>query len=251
MRAIDVQDLFAGFGNTPVLNGVNFWVDEGETTIIAGISGSGKTVLLKNIVGLLTPTGGKIFINGRDIAGFSPKNWNDIRREIGMVFQGNALFDSMPVWENIGFYLLEHTDLPVEEIRKKVTHSLGLVDLKGTEDLQVDELSGGMKKRVALARTLIFEPKTICYDEPTAGLDPLTAESIEELMLDIQKKLGTTALMVTHDRHLTFRVANRIGVLSEGKVVGFGTTSEIKESQNKTVRDFFRLRGLTTPKREV
>ncbi len=242
MRAIDVQELFAGFGNTPVLKGVNFWVEEGETTVIAGISGSGKTVLLKTIVGLIAPTGGKIILHGRDIAGFSQKNWNEVRREIGMVFQGNALFDSIPVWENVGFYLLEHTDLPAEEVRKKVTRSLGLVDLKGTEDLRVDELSGGMKKRVALARTLIFEPKTICYDEPTAGLDPLTAESIEELMLDIQKKLGTAALMVTHDRHLTFEVANRIGVLSEGKVVGFGTVSEIKESNNEIVREFFHFR---------
>ena len=242
MRVIDVQELFAGFGNAPVLKGVNFWVDEGETTVIAGISGSGKTVLLKTIVGLITPTGGKIILHGRDIAGFSQKNWNEIRREISMVFQGNALFDSIPVWENVGFYLLEHTGLSVEEVRKRVTHSLGLVDLKGTEDLRVDELSGGMKKRVALARTLIFEPKTICYDEPTAGLDPLTAESIEELILDIQKKLGTTALMVTHDRHLTFEAANRIGVLSEGKVVGFGTVSEVKESKNKIVREFFRLR---------
>jgi len=242
MRAIDVQELFAGFGNTPVLKGVNFWVEEGETTVIAGISGSGKTVLLKTIVGLIAPTGGKIILHGRDIAGFSQKNWNEVRREIGMVFQGNALFDSIPVWENVGFYLLEHTDLPAEEVRKKVTRSLGLVDLKGTEDLRVDELSGGMKKRVALARTLIFEPKTICYDEPTAGLDPLTAESIEELMLDIQKKLGTAALMVTHDRHLTFEVANRIGVLSEGKVVGFGTVPEIKESNNEIVREFFHFR---------
>jgi phospholipid/cholesterol/gamma-HCH transport system ATP-binding protein len=242
MRAIDVQNLFTDFDDTPVLKGVNFWVDEGETTVIAGISGSGKTVLLKTIVGLLAPTSGKILIYGRDIAGFSQKNWNDIRREIGMVFQGNALFDSIPVWENVGFYLLEHTDLPVEEIRKKVTHSLSLVDLKGTEDLQVDELSGGMKKRVALARTLIFEPKTICYDEPTAGLDPLTAESISELILDIQKKLGTAALMVTHDRYLTFQVASRIGVLSEGKVVGFGTASEIKKSKDEIVREFFRLR---------
>ena len=241
MRAIDVQDLFVGFGNAPVLKGVSFWVEESETTVIVGVSGSGKTVLLKTIVGLLAPSGGKIFIHGRDIVGFSPKDWKDIRREIGMVFQGNALFDSIPVWENVGFYFLEHTDLPAEEVRKKVTHSLDLVDLKGTEDLRVDELSGGMKKRVALARTLIFEPKTICYDEPTAGLDPLTAESIEELMLDIQKKLGTAALMVTHDRHLTFETADRIGVLSEGKVVGFGTVSEVKESKNRTVREFFRL----------
>ena len=124
-------------------------------------------------------------------------------------------------------------------------YALDLVDLKGTEDLQVDELSGGMKKRVALARTLIFEPKTICYDEPTAGLDPLTAESIEELILDVQKKLGTAALMVTHDRHLTFEVANRIGVLSEGKIIGFGTTSEVKESKDKMVQRFFRLSDKT------
>lgn len=242
MRAIEVRDLFVGFGNAPVLKGVSFWVEESETTVIVGVSGSGKTVLLKTIVGLLVPSGGKIFIHGRDIAEFSQEEWNDIRREIGMVFQGNALFDSIPVWENVGFYLLEHTDLPVEDIRKKVTHSLGLVDLKGTEDLRVDELSGGMKKRVALARTLIFEPKTICYDEPTAGLDPLTAESIEELVLDIQKKLGTAALMVTHDRHLTFQVANRVGVLSEGRIAEFGTVPEIRESKNETIREFFHFK---------
>jgi phospholipid/cholesterol/gamma-HCH transport system ATP-binding protein len=241
MKAIEVQGLFVSFGDTAVLKGVDFWVDEGETTVIAGVSGEGKTVLLKTIVGLLAPTSGKILINGRDITGFSRKNWNEIRREIGMVFQSNALFDSLPVWENVGFYLLEHTDLPVEEIRRKVTHILDLVGLDGTEDLQVDELSGGMKKRVALARTLIFEPKTICYDEPTAGLDPLTAESIEELILDVRKKLGTAALMVTHDRHLTFEVANRIGVLSEGKIIGFGTTAEVKESKDKMVQRFFRL----------
>jgi len=239
MNCIEVEGLWVEF-ERPILKGVNFRVEEGKNTVIIGASGVGKTVLLKTILGLIRQQQGRIFIQGKETTLFSRGDWTKARREIGMVFQGNALFDSISVWENVGFYLLEHSDLSQAEIRKEASRVLSLVGLKGVEDLKPDKLSGGMKKRVALARSLISSAQIILFDEPTAGLDPIAGESIENLILDLQKKLGTTTLVVTHDRNFTLRVANHIGLLSDGKVVGFAPVSEIKANKNSPVYNFFR-----------
>ncbi|MFH0796625.1 MAG: ATP-binding cassette domain-containing protein [Candidatus Omnitrophota bacterium] len=239
MNCIEVQDLWVEF-ERPILKGVNFRVEEGKNTVIVGASGVGKTVLLKTVLGLIRQQQGKIFIQGKETTLFSRGDWTKARREIGMVFQGNALFDSISTWENVGFYLLEHSDLSQAEIRKEASRVLSLVGLKGVEDLKPDKLSGGMKKRVALARSLISSAQIILFDEPTAGLDPIAGESIENLILDLQKKLGTTVLVVTHDRNFTLRVANHIGLLSDGKIIGFAPVSEIKANKNSPVYNFFR-----------
>lgn len=241
MAAIEVSGLSVRFETKKVLDGVSFSVPEGETTVIAGSSGEGKSVLLKTIIGLIRPDAGKITILGRDTAGFGQRDWDAIRRRVGIVFQGNALFDSLPVWENVGFFLLHNARAPESDVRRRVTETLGLVGLSGVEEMFPSELSGGMQKRVALARTLIFSPRVILYDEPTVGLDPATAESIEDLVIELERKLKSTALVVTHDQHFTFRVASRIGLLDDGRIRAFGSPAEIRGSRDRAVRTFFRL----------
>ncbi len=241
MKAIEVQELTVSFNGKPVLQDVSFDIEEGEITVIAGASGSGKTVLLKTIIGLLTPEKGMVRIYGEDISTFNHRRWNTVRQQIGMVFQSNALFDSLSVWENVGFYLLERTRMPAGEIRQKAKETLELVGLKESEDLLPSELSGGMQKRAALARTLLFNPKIILYDEPTAGLDPITAETSGDLILKLKSQLNSTALVASHDQNLTFRVADKIGLIYHGRMVAFDTVPEILKSKENIVRRFFQL----------
>lgn len=239
--AIEVVDLAVSFDSARVLDGVSFTTAAGEVTVIAGGSGEGKTVLLKTIIGLQEAEAGRVLLFGRDTAAFSVRDWEQARREVAIVFQGNALFDSLTVWENVGFFLLRNTRQPERLVRARATEMLALVGLEGVEDLPPRALSGGMQKRVALARTLIFEPRVILYDEPTVGLDPATAETIEDLVTSLERKLGSTALVVTHDQHFTFRVARHIGLLDDGRLRTFGTPGEIRASGDPRVRAFFRL----------
>lgn len=244
---LEIKRLRVMIDGRAVLADVTFAVARGETTVIAGASGAGKSVLLKSIIGLQDFHGGQIRVLGREISGFGKAEWAGLRRQVGMVFQGNALFDSLPVWRNVGFALLYRRAMPEREIRDRAGEILRLVGLEGISDRYPSELSGGMQKRVALARTLINEPRVILYDEPTVGLDPTTSESIEDLLLEIQGKLGTTSLVVTHDQHFTFRVANRVGLLQEGKISFFGPPAEVANDGNPAVRSFFRREGPSRP----
>jgi len=242
MNAIEIEDLWIGFDEEPVLQGVNLKVEANRNTIIAGTSGVGKTILLKSVIGLLKPNRGRITINGEDTSGYSAQDWYNLRMQIGMVFQGNALFDSMSVWENVGFFFLEHTRKSAEQVRREAEQALKLVDLEGTGDLYPEELSGGMKKRVALARTLLFNPKIILYDEPSSGLDPVTSEGIKDLMRSIHKQFGTTALIVSHDLLFMQGLAERVGLLDQGRIVGFGPLEELQQSSDPLVSNFFRIK---------
>lgn len=226
------------FGNQEVLKGLDLTIRDGETVVIIGGSGCGKSVLLKHIMGLMEPEAGKITIDGVDIFSLSTQGQDQFRLSLGMLFQGAALFDSLTVRHNVGFSLYEHTALMPAEIEKRVREKLGLVGLHGIEELMPSDLSGGMKKRVGLARAICNEPKTILYDEPTTGLDPINADSINDLILRMQEKLKVTSIVVTHDMTSAYKVANRIAMLYDGKIIGMGSPDEIKNTTNPVIRQF-------------
>ena len=235
---IKVIDLWKKFGDLEVLTGVNIEVMEGETFVIIGQSGTGKSVFLKLLIGLLKPDRGKIYIQGRDITELSERELSKLRIEFGMVFQYAALFDSLNVFENVAFGLTEHTDLDEEHITQRVKECLKLVGLEGIEDKMPAELSGGMKKRVAIARAIALNPKIILYDEPTAGLDPVVASSINKLIEVLKKKTQTTSVVVTHDMKSAYEVGDRIGMLYQGKLIEVGNPDQIRNTQNPVVRQF-------------
>ena len=212
----------------------------GETIVIIGRSGEGKSVFLKHLIGLLQPDGGQVFLDGEDISMLREKDLYPARKKVRMVFQGAALFDSLNVLENVGFYLFEHEKLPKNQIRKRVEEDLKLVRLEGVLNKMPSELSGGMKKRVGLARAIINRPKAILYDEPTTGLDPITADAINELIVDLQKKLKITSVVVTHDMTSAYKIADRIAMLYMGKIIAIGTPEEIKQTENPYVSQFTR-----------
>lgn len=235
---IEIQGLHKFFGVNEVLKGVDLMIKDGETLVIIGRSGCGKSVLLKHIMGIMEPDKGKILIDGTDVFSLSSQEQQGFRLSLGMLFQGAALFDSLTVGENVGFSLFEHTDLLPEKISEKVREKLGLVGLYDIENLMPAELSGGMKKRVGLARAICSEPKIILYDEPTTGLDPINSDVINDLILRMQQRLKVTSIVVTHDMTSAFKVGNRIAMLYDGRIIGIGNPEEIKNTTNPIIRQF-------------
>lgn len=235
---INVVDLHKVFGVNQVLQGLNLTIGDGETVVIIGRSGCGKSVLLKHIIGLLSPDGGKIVIDGVNVCELKPKALDGFRLKIGMVFQGAALFDSMTVKENVGFSLYEHTQLSRAEISDRVREKLRMVGLSGVESLMPSQLSGGMRKRVGIARALANEPRIILYDEPTTGLDPIMADAINNLINRFRTQLGVTSIVVTHDMASAFVVADRMALLHQGEVVMSGLPADFRASDDARVAAF-------------
>ena len=235
---IKIHGLHKSFGDNHVLRGVNLTIRDGETLVIMGRSGCGKSVLLKLIMGLVEPDEGSIHIDGVDIFSLSQREQERFRLKLGMLFQGAALFDSMTVLENVGFSLIEHTALSAKNIGTTVKEKLKMVGLANVEALMPGELSGGMKKRVGLARAICNEPKIIMYDEPTTGLDPINADVINELIISLQEQLKVTSVVVTHDMTSAFKVANRMAMLYEGQIIGTGVPEDFKNTENPIIRQF-------------
>jgi len=232
-------DVAKSFGDLRVLDGVSLEVNRGETVVVLGASGSGKSVLMSCIVGLLRPDRGTIRVFGDEVTSFRrEQDWLSVRLRIGYLFQGGALFDSMTVAENIAFPLRSHSSMSPAQIADRIESNLALVGLEGTERKMPSELSGGMQKRAALARALAFDPELIIYDEPTTGLDPIRAESISDLIRRLQSELRSTALVVTHDLACTETVADRVALLHDGTFIAEGTFREIRDSADPHVRRF-------------
>jgi phospholipid/cholesterol/gamma-HCH transport system ATP-binding protein len=232
--SVEVRALRKGFNDQEVLKGLDFKVNPGEIFVIMGPSGSGKSVLLKQIIGLDLPDAGEILINGESIQ--SPEVMDKYR--MAMVFQSGALLNSLSVGENVGLYLTEHRLKPPEEIAKIVSKNLDIVGLKGTEDKMPSELSGGMKKRVAIARALVIDPQLILYDEPTSELDPVSAAIIGEEILKMNDRIHVTSIVVSHDRELAYGVADRIAVIHEGRIIAIGSPDEIKNNPDPVLQQF-------------
>lgn len=235
---IEIRGLTKSFNSHKVLDNLNLTLEEGKTVVVIGRSGCGKSVLLKHIVGILKPDSGQIIIDGKDITKINDKELDSIRMKIGMVFQGGALFDSLTVGENVGFGLIEHKHLETKELLERVEEALCMVDLCGVENLMPSELSGGMKKRVALARAICIRPEIILYDEPTTGVDPITADSINELIRSLHDKIKITSIVVTHDMKSAYRVADRIAMLYQGKIIAEGSSEEIQSTNHPIVHQF-------------
>jgi len=235
------KDLYKSFGSKEVLTGVNLSVRRGETVVILGGSGSGKSVLIRHTIGLHRPDSGEVWVDGTEISGFHEDDLMAIRRKVGMLFQGGALFDSMDVFENVAYALREHTDMDEAAIAARVREVLDLVELENVENLAPSDLSGGMRKRVALARSIAISPQGILYDEPTTGLDPITADAINSLIRNLQRALGVTSVVVTHDIQSAFKVGDRIAFLYEGRMDFVGDLEEAKRSANPRLRDFLRV----------
>lgn len=235
---IEVKDLVKSFGGRRVLNKVNLKVYRGEIMVIMGGSGCGKSTLLRHIIGSYQPDSGNVFIKGKDITQLPESEFDKIRKRIGMVFQNAALFDSMNVEDNILLPLREHTQLNEDIMRIMIKMKLELVGLRGFEGLMPSQLSGGMRKRVGLARAIALDPEIIFYDEPTAGLDPIVAGVVDKLIVDLSKKLQITSVVVTHDMKSVFSIADKIAMLYDGKVIAEGTSDEIKNSDDACVQQF-------------
>jgi phospholipid/cholesterol/gamma-HCH transport system ATP-binding protein len=236
--AIVCRGLWKTFAGKPVLRGLDLEVRSGETLAILGSSGSGKSVLLKHMNGLLSPERGSVQVEGREIAHLSEAELAPLRRHVGMVFQMAALFDSMTVFDNVAFPMRYWRTVPEAEISVRVRELLEVVGLGGTEGLYPAELSGGMRKRAGLARALALEPRILLYDEPTAGLDPVVAQKINLLIRDLQRRFGLTSVVVTHDLHSAFVVADRIAFLQEGRIVFVGDPDEVRASREPRLREF-------------
>ena len=220
------------------VNHVSFEVKKGETMAVIGPSGTGKSTILRALIGLLEPTGGSVFIEGQDVSHLSEEEWNGIRKHVGMVFQYSALFDFLDVGENVAFGLRQHFSLPEEEVRKKVDDLLADVGMLDAKSMYPVELSGGMKKRVSLARALAFGPRIVLYDEPTAGLDPIRTMNISRLIRKTQQKHKVTSILVTHDMESVYTAADRVALLNDGKIVAIGTPEEFRNSDNPLIRGF-------------
>ncbi|HUU01425.1 MAG TPA: ABC transporter ATP-binding protein [Myxococcota bacterium] len=235
---IDIRDVHKSFGGNHVLRGVNLQVAEGLTTVIIGASGSGKSVLMKHMIGLLRPDTGRVIVDGVDTASISQRELTRVRSKFGMVFQGAALFDSMSVGENVAFPLRQHRRLREAEIRRIVAEKLKVVDLEGVEEIFPAELSGGMRKRVGLARAVVLDPRIILYDEPTTGLDPITANSVDEMIINAQERLGVTSVVISHDIASSFRVGDRVAMIHEGVIVDQGPPEKLRHSEHPYVQKF-------------
>lgn len=241
---ISLRQLNITFGTHTVLDNIDLDVYKGETLAVLGPSGTGKSTVLRSMIGLLEPNGGQIFIQGEDVSGLDEDGWNRLRMKMGMVFQYSALFDFLTVGENVAFGLRQHTDKSNEEIQGIVTQMLDLVGLPGTQNLYPAELSGGMKKRVGLARAIAVNPEIVLYDEPTAGLDPIMSRNISRLIKKTQEQLHVTSMLVTHDMQSAFYAADRVAMLYEGHIVAIGTAEEMKNSTNPIVKAFIEGREI-------
>ena len=241
---ISLRQLNITFGTHTVLDNIDLDLYKGETLAVLGPSGTGKSTVLRSMIGLLEPNGGQIFIQGEDVSGLDEDGWNRLRMKMGMVFQYSALFDFLTVGENVAFGLRQHTDKSDEEIQGIVTQMLDLVGLPGTQDLYPAELSGGMKKRVGLARAIAVNPEIVLYDEPTAGLDPIMSRNISRLIKKTQEQLHVTSVLVTHDMQSAFYAADRVAMLYEGHIVAIGTAEEMKNSTNPIVKAFIEGREI-------
>ncbi len=243
---IQVVDLYKSFGFKKVLQGLNLDIQRGETMVVIGGSGSGKSVLLKHIIGLLTPDSGGVFVDNQEVGRLNEKKLDLLRRRFGMLFQGAALFDSLNVEDNIAFALNRHSLLSPGEIKIRVTQCLEMVGMPGIEKLRTSELSGGMKKRVGLARAIALQPEIILYDEPTTGLDPIMSDVINNLIREMQEKLKVTSIAITHDMVSAYKIADRIAMLYEGRIEEVGTPEEIKNTSLPIVRQFIRGESSST-----
>ena len=243
---IEVKNLQKSFGSQRVLDGVNLRIEKGESVVIIGASGGGKSVLLKHIIGLSSPDAGEVLINGQNIAHLNERKLIDVRRKFGMLFQSAALFDSMTVEENVGFVLRREGKLSSSELEIKLAEALDMVEFSGTQHKKPAELSGGMRKRVGLARAIVYQPEILVYDEPTTGLDPIVSDSIDLLIIRVVEKLKVTSIVVTHDMRSTRRVGKRILMLHNGKIHVSGTPEEIFNSKDPLVYKF--VNGISDPK---
>lgn len=235
---VELTDLHTALGGRPVLRGLSLSIREGECMVILGLSGTGKSVTLKHIIGLMKPDSGVVRIDGKDLTNGDPRRLEEVRERIGYLFQNGALLASMNVYENVALPLREHEELAEDEVRKRVREALETVGLHDVDDKMPAHLSGGMRKRVGLARALIRRPQILLYDEPTAGLDPPVAMKIGDLILEMRQKLRVTSIVVTHHLGMAFRVADRIAMLHEGRIVEQGTPGEFRNSGHELVRQF-------------
>ena len=235
---LKIRQLKIAFGDKLVLNDLDLDVYEGETLAVIGPSGTGKSTVIKVLTGLLPPTSGSVVIDGQETSGYSEEEWDVLRRRMGVVFQYSALFDFLSVGENVAFGLRRYFKLSEEEIQERVAQLLDLVGMPDTQKMLPSELSGGMKKRVALSRALAMEPRIVLYDEPTSGLDPVMTMTISRLIRKTQEQLGLTSVLVTHDMESAFFAADRIAMLDKGKIVQIGTPDEIRQSRNPVVYAF-------------
>lgn len=237
---IDIVDLHKSFNGQKVLQGVNLKIPTGKITVIIGPSGCGKTVLLRHVIGLLKPDRGRVVIEGVTLHALNRLDLNKFRRRFGMLFQHAALFDSMNVYENVAFPIKEHTKLDEKKIQQIVAEKLSLVGLEGVQQKMPSDLSGGMKKRVGLARAIALEPEIILYDEPTTGLDPIMTEAIDNLILDTQGKLKVTSIVISHDIPSSFRIADQIAMVYEGKIIAAGEPAVFRKSPHEAVQEFLK-----------
>jgi phospholipid/cholesterol/gamma-HCH transport system ATP-binding protein len=235
---IQIRDLKKSFGSREILKGINLDIPEGKTTVVVGSSGHGKSTVLKMLIGALLPDSGQILYDGRDVCSFGEEEMDEYRLQFGMLFQGSALLNSLTVGENVALPLREHSPLQDSTIEKVVKIKLELVGLRGFEDLMPDSLSGGMKKRVGLARAIVLDPRIVFYDEPQSGLDPITTAVIDKLIVDLTKKLGITSLVITHDMKSAFSIADNMAMLYEGKIIARGTPEEVRQSGDARVQQF-------------
>ncbi len=240
---IQIVDLHKSFGAKKVLDGLNLDIKKGETVVVIGQSGSGKSVLIKHLIGIIRPDKGEIFIDGKEICCLSEDEFFKLRKRFGMLFQGAALFDSLTVEQNVAFGLERYSDFSEEEKQKTVRESLARVGLRGIGDLMPYELSGGMKKRVGLARAIAYGPEIILYDEPSTGIDPIRADAINDLIIQMKNEMGVTSVVITHDMVSAYKIADRIAMLYEGKIVEEGTPEEIEKTENEIVQQFIHGRA--------
>ena len=237
---IEIKDLSKSFGETKVLDHVRLTINTGETMVIIGRSGSGKSVLLKHMIGLMKPDAGAVLIDGVEISTLSGQALDQLRMKFGMLFQNAALFDSMTAFQNVAFPLREHTAMTAEAMGQRVHECLQLVGLEGVDELYPSELSGGMRKRVGLARAIAMSPEIVLYDEPTTGIDPIMGDVINDLIVALRDRLKVTSVVVTHDMRSAYKVADRIAMLYNGTIVEVGTPDAIRGSQNPLVQQFIR-----------
>jgi phospholipid/cholesterol/gamma-HCH transport system ATP-binding protein len=237
---VEFVDVHKAYGSKRVLRGASVKVYRGEVVVIMGGSGTGKSVTLRHMLGLEAPDAGRVIVEEEDITDLPEEELYRVRKKFGMLFQSGALFDSMTVFENVAFPLREHTEMSDDDIARAVREKLELVNLPGSEHLMPVDLSGGMRKRVGLARSIVLDPKVILYDEPTTGLDPITSQTINELIIDLQAKLNVTSVVVTHDIHSAFSVGDRVAFLNEGVFEWIGTMDDARDSDHPKLREFLK-----------